>query len=377
MRIRLKGEILRELQIQFLKPLFRRKSSTTDSKRFPSRREIFALTIASTSIAILFALGYLLTGWNPANFKDDVLNVMLTLLVIIVGIASPVLVFGFKPRVEEYLEKTEKPQTPERPEPEQDTKRIRKHTENLRTEVYEKLLQLRRRIGDLTPYTMEFMVPQGNDTPIPVEKLRYLERGIAHLRTGESYQVVYTLWEEILAQKRRYNDGLHKIREELKKMIIQKMQEHLSSFNEHEPESARLPTVQNYFCSIALVDFMVDEITFSLNRNVKPDFKIEKTRWNSYDGNWYQLEGVSNRGSYILLQSLSPMTSQYEEKLRQALSEIRDHTPIVNPVRDMIKLHEENFAMLSAFKKELRKLVEQIKDIEDNYIIQGKCEVGY
>jgi hypothetical protein len=122
---------------------------------------------------------------------------------------------------------------------------------------------------------------------------------------------------------------------------------------------------------------MVDEITFSLNRNVKPDFQIEKTRWNSYDGNWYQLEGVSNRGSYILLQSLSPMTSQYEEKLRQALSEIRDHTPIVNPVRDMIKLHEENFAMLSAFKKELRKLVEQIKDIEDNYIIQGKCEVSY
>jgi hypothetical protein len=266
------------LQIQFLKPLFRRKSSTTDSQRFPSRREIFALTIASTSIAILFALGYLLTGWNPANFKDDVLNIMLTLLVIIVGIASPVLVFGFKPRVEEYLEKTEKPQTPERPEPEQDTKRIRNHTENLRTEVCEKLLQLRRRIGDPTPYTMEFMVPQGNDTPISVEKLRYLERGIAHLRTGESYQVVYTLWEEILAQKRRYNDGLHKIREELKKMIIQKMQEHLSSFNEHEPESARLPTVQNYFCSIALVDFMVDEITFSLNRNVKPDFQIEKTR---------------------------------------------------------------------------------------------------
>jgi hypothetical protein len=203
---------------------------------------------------------------------------MLTLLVIIVGIASPVLVFGFKPRVEEYLEKTEKPQTPERPEPEQDTKRIRNHTENLRTEVCEKLLQLRRRIGDPTPYTMEFMVPQGNDTPISVEKLRYLERGIAHLRTGESYQVVYTLWEEILAQKRRYNDGLHKIREELKKMIIQKMQEHLSSFQEHEPESARLPTVQNYFCSIALVDFMVDEITFSLNRNVKPDFQIEKTR---------------------------------------------------------------------------------------------------
>lgn len=46
-----------------------------------------------------------MTGWNPANFKDDVLNIMLTLLAIIVSIASPVLVFGFKPRVEEYPEK--------------------------------------------------------------------------------------------------------------------------------------------------------------------------------------------------------------------------------------------------------------------------------
>lgn len=116
MWIRLEGEIQRELQIQFLKPLFRTNSTATDLQRFLSMREIFALTVASASIAILFALGYLLTGWNPANFKDDVLNVMLTLLVIIVGIASPVLVFGFKPRVEEFLEKTEKPQTPERPE---------------------------------------------------------------------------------------------------------------------------------------------------------------------------------------------------------------------------------------------------------------------
>jgi predicted membrane protein len=67
-------------------------------------REIFALTVASASIAILFALGYLLTGWNPENFKDDVLNIVLTLLVIIVGIASSVLVFGFRPRVVKFFE---------------------------------------------------------------------------------------------------------------------------------------------------------------------------------------------------------------------------------------------------------------------------------
>jgi hypothetical protein len=113
-----------------------------------------------------------------------------------------------------------------------------------------------------------------------------LERGIAHLRSDESYQGVYTLWEKILAQKRRYNDGLHELREELKILIIQKMQEHLSSFYEHE--STQSPAVQNYFHSRGLVDFVVDEITLSLNRNVKLDFQnFEKTRWHSIDGEWY------------------------------------------------------------------------------------------
>jgi hypothetical protein len=107
MWIRLEGEIQRELQIQFLKPLFRTNSTATDLQRFLSMREIFALTVASASIAILFALGYLLTGWNPENFKDDVLNIVLTLLVIIVGIASSILVFGFRPRVVKFFERYE------------------------------------------------------------------------------------------------------------------------------------------------------------------------------------------------------------------------------------------------------------------------------
>jgi hypothetical protein len=61
---------------------------------------------------------------------------------------------------------------------------------------------------------------------------------------------------------------------------------------------------------------MVDEITFSLNRNVKPDFQIEKTRWNSYDGNWYQLEGVSNRG-----RELYPVTEpfSYDKPIRREI----------------------------------------------------------
>jgi hypothetical protein len=147
MWIRLEGEIQRELQIQFLKPLFRTNSTATDLQRFLSMREIFALTVASASIAILFALGYLLTGWNPENFKDDVLNIVLTLLVIIVGIASSILVFGFRPRVVKFFERYEQ---------ESKVKR-REHTKNLYKEVYKPLSHIFAEPNPRTSYTIEYM----------------------------------------------------------------------------------------------------------------------------------------------------------------------------------------------------------------------------
>jgi hypothetical protein len=154
------------------------------------------------------------------------------------------------------------------------------------------------------------------------------------------------------------------------------MQEYLSSFHEHE--SAQSPAVQNYFYSRGLVDLVVDEITLSLNNNVKLDFQnFEKIRWHSIDGEWYQLEGLSFKDRYILLQSRHPLTNQDEEKLRQALLEIRNNAPIVDVFNDLINLERESFVTVLEFKKELRTLLEQIKDIEDNYIIRGKCELGY
>jgi hypothetical protein len=364
------------LEIQFLKPLFGRGSSTTVSQNFLSRREIFALIVASVSVAILIALGYLLTGWNPANFKDDVLSIMLTLIVIIVGIASPTLVFGFRPRVLKYLEKPENLPRPENQKSEkinseQQIRPTRKHTENLRTEVYENLLQMTRTFGVSEPYTLDYVIRQGREGPILVENLRYLERGIEHLRTGAYYQVVHALWEELKTQKRTYNERLHGIREEIKAMIITRTRQYLGSF--HERENAKSPMIQKYFSSIALVDFIVDVINSGLNRGVVPDLRIQRTRHHSYDGNWYQLEGVSERTDYVLLQSLSPITNEDEQNLRQLLSEIRDNPPLVRAVAEMVRLYSQNFDKLLEFKKELRKLVEQIKDIEDNYIIEGSC----
>ena len=345
---------------------------------FLSRREIFALIVASISVAILLALGYLLTGWNPANFKGDVLTIMLALFAIIVGIASPALAFGFRPRVLKYLDRTESLTKPENQKLEkidsqQENRPTRKHTENLRTEVYEELLRMTRIIGVSEPYMMDFVVSQGKEGQIPVENLRYFQRGIEHLHTGESYQRAYELWEYMRTLKCRYNDEVREIRKELKKLIILKMEEYLDTYHEHEAHSSRLSGVTNYFCSIPLLDFMIDEITLSVNRNVKRDFRIMRTQWNSHDGNWYQLEGVSNIGYAILLQSLSPITDQDEARLRQALSEIRDDVAIADWIRDTIELERHILTALSVFRKELKKIIEQIKDIEDNYIIEGSC----
>jgi hypothetical protein len=83
-----------------------------------------------------------LTGWNPENLKGDLLTIISVLSSIIFTIVFAVIRYGFGPRVQKKLEK-----------PEQEPKRRREHTKNLSTEVYEKLLQLRRGIGKPVPYT--------------------------------------------------------------------------------------------------------------------------------------------------------------------------------------------------------------------------------
>jgi hypothetical protein len=94
-------------------------------------------------------------------------------------------------------------------------------------------------------------------------------------------------------------------------------------------------------------------------------------------GNGTVRGSISSKGRYILLQSRHPLTNQDEEKLRQSLLEIRNNASIVDVFKDLINLERESFVTVLQFKKELRTLLEQIKDIEDNYLIRGKCELGY
>jgi hypothetical protein len=281
MRIRLKSEILRELQIQFLKPLFRRKSSSTiDSQRFLSRREIFALTLASTSIAILFALGCLLTGWNLENFKGNNIAIMLVLIPITLGFASNALQSGFKPRFEKYFKKSEP-----------DSRQVREHTKNLYKEVYKPLCRIFAEPNPRTSYTIVYSVPHaseyGQSMDIPFNELPHWERGIAHLRTGKPYRGIYKVWEDVLTQKREFNDLHLELRQEVKKLIVQKMQERFSSFHEHKYPTSQ--EVQGYFYSEGLVNVLLYEIKLLLqDSELKPDFKrhFDMTDWNSFDGHW-------------------------------------------------------------------------------------------
>jgi hypothetical protein len=239
------------LQIQFLKQLFGTNSSATYSQRFLSR-EIFALTVASASIAILFALGYLLTGWNPENLKGDRLTIMIALFSFTSVTLGAVIPYGFKPRIEKYFKKYE--QEPNR----------REHTKNLYKEVYEPLLGIFVGQSPSNPYKIEYKVSPldqfGNRTHrlIPVEELAYLDRGIGHLRNYKAFLGAYRAWEEALTLKRKYNDKHEELLQEIKKMVVEKAQEHLLLFSEYE--SARSPAIQSYFRSEGFVNAIIYEI---------------------------------------------------------------------------------------------------------------------
>jgi hypothetical protein len=43
----------------------------------------------------------------------------------------------------------------------------------------------------------------------------------------------------------------------------------------------------------------------------------------------------------------------------------------------LLECHREIRAILMRFRKEIKTLVDQINDTEDNYIIRGKCQLGY
>lgn len=72
--------------------------------------------------------------------------------------------------------------------------------------VYEPLLDIFVGQNPSNPYKIEYKVHPLNELGnpahilIPAEELRYLDRGIDHLRNYKAYQGVYRAWEEALIQ---------------------------------------------------------------------------------------------------------------------------------------------------------------------------------
>jgi hypothetical protein len=130
------------LEIQFLKPLFGRRSSTAVSQNFLSHREIFALTVAFVSIGVSAAV-YLLWGWNLGNLSPVTVAILIALLQ-----------FGFGPRLEKRSKKSEQ---------ELD---LGQHTESLCKEVYEPLLDIFVGQNPSNPYKIEYKVHPLNEPGI-------------------------------------------------------------------------------------------------------------------------------------------------------------------------------------------------------------------
>jgi hypothetical protein len=216
------------------------------------------------------------------------------------------------------------------------------------------------------PYVSKY----GQSTSITLNELPHLERGMAHLCSGKPYGGIYKVWEDALTQKREFNDLHLELRQEVKKLIVQKMQERFSLFHEHKFPTSQ--EVRGYFYSEGLVNVIMYEIASLLQYSeLKPDFErhFDITDWNSFDGHWWLLE----REGHKLLQTRDPWTNEDTDKLTTTLIEIESNPQILRASKMLLERHREIRAILVRFRKEIKTLVDQINDTEDNYIIGGKC----
>jgi hypothetical protein len=91
------------------------------------------------------------------------------------------------------------------------------------------------------------------------------------------------------------------------------------------------------------------------------------------DGHWWSLVWWYNE----LLRSRPPFTNQDQDNVRRILIEIESNPKIAQIIRELFELDQEIHKELYSFKEELKAIVDKINDREGNYILQGKCELGY
>jgi Na+/melibiose symporter-like transporter len=109
-------------------------------------RQGFSLTIILACALVVIVIGYLLTGWNPDNFKGDKLTLMMGILSFIGIILLVVIPYGFRARVERSHIKSDN---------EID---LRVHTVNFCKEIYEPLLDIIVGTNPNAQYEIQFKV---------------------------------------------------------------------------------------------------------------------------------------------------------------------------------------------------------------------------
>jgi hypothetical protein len=294
---------------------------------FLSLREKITLIGASVCIVIMLASAYRLTGWHLDKLEGDVLVTMFGILTIMVPITGGIVWYGLKPRLDRFFKKYE-------PEPD-----FREHTEKLCNEVYEPLLRMFAGVSQTEPYTTEYKVlhtdERGERKPIRVEELQDFNRAMEHLASDKSYQGAHEAWEEAKRLRSEYNKTHQDLIQELKNLIVERMQKHLSAFHEHE--STKSPLMQDYFHSEGLLNVIIREIKDLLNDpKLKVDFEREfKTVELLSNGNWCLLERMGN----TLLRSRRRFTSVEERQLGQVVIDVEDNSKIREMVSKLVELH--------------------------------------
>lgn len=258
--------------------------------------------------------------------------------------------------------------------------KLRIHTKNLNQEVYKLLLHIfvrqdyknkidvykvPKNLDEVVQYqhSFDFLLKHEDPDLIPLDKIPYLERGISHLR-HPSYSKIYNEWEKMQKVLHEYNDAVQALENALDSAIRASMREILPSFS--DPDST-VQTSQNFYYTKRLSGLIKEHVSDSISNNRSPSFPNLK-KWK---GNFGWVISVYDTD---VLASCQSETDADPERFKQVLLLIANDNTIVSGIRRVNELVEDRLISISNFEAYLKELVEDIDDIEDDYLIEGKCE---
>lgn len=258
--------------------------------------------------------------------------------------------------------------------------KLRTHTKNLCNEVFKKLLDVQLNLNkdqkmrcevpadakEYHEYVFTFMFDQTKPRPqfIPVDSLPYFNRAISHLQ-HQSYKKIFDAWTNLHDIAKEYELLNTEIYDELNTAIKTKMSRHFPTFS--EGKSGFQTMRDNYYYVKRISDFLIYTVLWFAQEAKSPRFDHLKKM--EAAGRW-----VITGNDEILMHGQSEVDVD-RELLQRVMYEITEDQALIEKIKQwQFVMMTKRMAAEQTFKAYLKELIEDIEDIEDDYLIAGECE---